>query len=638
MVAQGGIDKPLKLLRSICRTGEISMLAAKVKYGKLLIKLGIVLVLLTVTIPAIFNAPAMAHVQYIQVQPDHGPVGTRVHVYGSSFTPSVLSDNASANVTAFAKIYFPEKLALVRTTNVDVWGNFETYFDVGQCPAGVYSIWAYDVSASSPVWVSAKFRVEPRVELSGSSGYVGDNITAGGTGFSANSTATVYFDNLSVATAITSQNGTFTQAAITIPASVNGSHNIRAVDTTANQSTATFLTKQKVTVSPASAAMGEEVTINGSGFAANQLITVLLDYDTVATSPALVKTSPNGSFTGKFYVPTCAVNTYTLEASDGSNRAGSTFVVVAGGTMDRIVGYVGSNVTFNGAGFVPGRIAVIYYDTVKVAEATVDANGNLSASFKVPISSSGNHTVSINDGTNTMEKTFTVLLAATGQMNRVIGYVGSDVTFSGSGFIPDRIVTLYYSAVEVAETTVDASGAFTASFKVPASSSGNHTVLATDGTISANCTFAMESTAPPAPALLLPANGSEVEPEATRLVWEGVTDPSGVTYTLHIASSANFTSGNATTLVLEKSQLTAAEYTLTLTEKLEPTKKGASYYFRVRAVDKASNVGEWSAVREFYVGGSGAPTSPWFLYSVVVEGITFSGLFSYWLVKRRAWS
>ena len=143
------------------------------------------------------------------------------------------------------------------------------------------------------------------------------------------------------------------------------------------------------------------------------------------------------------------------------------------------------------------------------------------------------------------------------------------------------------------------------------------------------------STAPPTPAPLLPANASRVEPE-THFVWEGVTDPSGVTYALQIASDASFASSdNSTSLVLERSKLTATEYILTPEEKLESTKKGAPYYWRVRAIDNASNIGAWSTVQEFYyVGISESPMPPWILYSLIVEGVIFICFFGYWLVRR----
>ena len=687
------------------------MSRTKMKYNWLIVKLGIILVLATVAIPVIYTAPAMAYGQYIDIHPNHGPVGTEISVYGSLFTPSVLTDNLTPDITTSAKTYFHDKTTLVKTTIIDAWGHFETSFLVNEYPTGNHTVWVCDESASPPVWVSATFRVEPQIQLSRSSGYVGDNITASGTGFAATSTVTIYFDDSRVATATTDQNGSFANTAIIIPESDNSSHNVKAGDASSSNSTCEFITRQQVTVNPTSGPIGGEVTISGSGFAATSNITVTFGDDVVATTPGLVKTGGTGNFTGKFLIPTVTTNTYAVEASDGSNKADTTFLVVLGGRMDRITGHIASSVTFSGAGFTPNRIVTIYYDTTPVAEATTDANGDFSVSFRVPVSSSGNHTVSATDGTNTTESTFTVVLVAGVKLNRIIGYVGcnvtlsgtrfipdtivticydttpvaeatvdakgnfsvsfkvpaglegehtvsatdgtntvectftvlvpvgnlsrfighvgSDVTFSGRGFTPEGVVTICYDTTPVAEATVDVNGSFSASFKVPASHGGEHIISTTDGVNTANATFTMESIVPPTPVPLLPVNTSKAKPE-THFVWESVADPSGVTYTLQIASDASFTS-----LVLEKGKLTAAEYTLTPEEKLESTRKGVPYYWRVRAVDNASNISGWSTVQEFYIVISWSSMSPWLLYSVIAEGGIFTGLFGFWLVRKR---
>lgn len=518
------------------------------KYIKLSVKLGIILILATLAIPGILTAPAMADEQRINIEPDHGPVGTEVHVHGSSFTPSVMTDNQTPDTKTLAKVYFQEHDAtLVQTAFVDAEGNFETSFVVSQCAAGTHSILGHEWTTAQQVWVIATFTVEPKIELSKFFSYIGDNITVTGTGFAASSNITIHFDGSEVATTVTDQNGSFTRDAVTIPVSNNGSHEVKVVDASNNQSTTEFITKQQATISPTSGPIGEEVTISGTGFAATSNTTIFFDGSEVTSA----LTDDNGSFTGKFSVPSGTTDTCIVEASDGTNNMMCTFTVVdvPGGKMNRIIGYVGSDVTFTGIGFIPDRIAIIYYDAIQVAEATVNANGNLSASFKIPVSSGGEHTVSATDGTNKTE-----------------------------------------------------------------------------------CTFTMESTAPLAPVPLQPANASKVKPEA-RFAWEGVTDPSGVTYNLQIVFDDSFTTGNPASLVLEKSKLTTTEYILTLEEKLKPTRKGA-YHWRVRAIDNASNAGSWSTVQEFYVGNSSPLVSPWVLYCLIVEAGIFIFFIGYWLVKR----
>ena len=75
-----------------------------------------------------------------------------------------------------------------------------------------------------------------------------------------------------------------------------------------------------------------------------------------------------------------------------------------------------------------------------------------------------------------------------------------------------------------------------------------------------------------------------------------------VTYTLQIATSEDFTSAS---IVLKKAGLTSSEYTVTESEELESRSKEEPYYWRVKAVDGASNESAWSGERAFYVGSSG---------------------------------
>lgn len=115
-------------------------------------------------------------------------------------------------------------------------------------------------------------------------------------------------------------------------------------------------------------------------------------------------------------------------------------------------------------------------------------------------------------------------------------------------------------------------------------------------------TKSMDSTPPSPPALLQPEMGAKAKAEA-HFDWTEVTDPSGVTYTLQIANGEEvFNSEAAESYELEKTGLTLSEYTLAKSEKLQPVSKKRPLYWRVKAVDGASNESEWSNVGSFYVG------------------------------------
>ncbi|GAI50993.1 unnamed protein product, partial [marine sediment metagenome] len=95
-------------------------------------------------------------------------------------------------------------------------------------------------------------------------------------------------------------------------------------------------------------------------------------------------------------------------------------------------------------------------------------------------------------------------------------------------------------------------------------------------TVSMN--FVMESISPAKPTLTTPANGIRlgfIGKQTPTFQWSAVTDPSGVSYKLQIASDPGFVS----LVVPEVSGLTEASYTLPQGQALPY----GDYYWRVKA-------------------------------------------------------
>jgi hypothetical protein len=65
---------------------------------------------------------------------------------------------------------------------------------------------------------------------------------------------------------------------------------------------------------------------------------------------------------------------------------------------------------------------------------------------------------------------------------------------------------------------------------------------------------------------------------------------------LQIARTADFQQP-----ILEKNGISTSQYTLSGEEALRPSRRFTHYYWRVRAVDSASNVGDWSEPVAFQV-------------------------------------
>ena len=87
--------------------------------------------------------------------------------------------------------------------------------------------------------------------------------------------------------------------------------------------------------------------------------------------------------------------------------------------------------------------------------------------------------------------------------------------------------------------------------------------------------------------------------------------------------------------MLNKEGLTTSEYTLTEAEKLESTKKEAPYYWRLRAVDAASNASDWIGAGTFYVGFIFPEIKGWLLYGLIGAGALLLFFLGFWVGRRR---
>ncbi|MFC2058568.1 hypothetical protein ACFLTS_02855 [Chloroflexota bacterium] len=110
--------------------------------------------------------------------------------------------------------------------------------------------------------------------------------------------------------------------------------------------------------------------------------------------------------------------------------------------------------------------------------------------------------------------------------------------------------------------------------------------------------FTIDVTSPSTPDLVSPADGVFTKNSTPALDWSNVSDPSGVTYNLQVATDAEFTS-----IVLDETGLVDSFFDI-----LVPLPND-TYYWRVEAVDGAGNEGAWSEVWTFTVDTI-APAAP----------------------------
>ena len=147
--------------------------------------------------------------------------------------------------------------------------------------------------------------------------------------------------------------------------------------------------------------------------------------------------------------------------------------------------------------------------------------------------------------------------------------------------------------------------------------------------------FTVEDVTPPsAPTLLTPLSGAVTDDKTPSFTWTDVTDISGVSYILEVATGEQPLTGDFTTTVFRKEGILVTQFTLAIALAT------GDYLWHVRAVDSQGNTGDFSAPVTFKVqeditrpgrprlisplnGSSGDDTTPLFTWTRVED---FSGV------------
>ena len=537
----------------------------------------------------------------------------------------------------------------VKTKRADNNGSFDTFFAIPELDAGIYTVLAEDEN-NDDISDDADFTISvpplnSDISVTLLSGNVGDTITVSGTEFAPDDTVTVYFDGVSIGTALTNGNGIFS-GSFNIPASAAGSHIIKAEDTDDHSDTATFTVEPEMNMTPLSGLMGDEIDVSGTGFGANTNINIL--YGNVVIPPvATITTGPEGSFTGSFIVPALPGGSTTLTVTDGTNSFPFTFTVGSSVSISPTSGKAGDGVGMAGFGFGAGKTISVLFNNAPVTllvPVTTGSDGTFSnVQFHVPASPGGASIITISDGTISKTVNFTVEPSSVGIGQTTTaakpGYVGMELNVSGDGYKADADVEVIYTSdpVVVGTGKVGANGSFSVDFTIPASEAGEHSITVNIGGVEVEeYTFFMESSAPSRPGLSVIYVGIEAEAPIS-FDWNEVTGDASlpVTYVLQI-----FTLTGTTEVEVIKKELADTEYTLTDAEvlKLVPLENNEYYYWHIQAVDSAGNVSSWSDTDAFTIASPGGGWPGWLTWLLVGFGAFFLFIFAIMLGRRIAYS
>ena len=479
---------------------------------------------------------------------------------------------------------------------------------------------------------------QPEITLSPTSGSVGTEVTVTGIDFESfkGTEVNVFFDNEEIdgSPLTIPESGTFTVSFDVPDDAEPGRAYVRVRTMLGGEARESFIVQEpEIELSVGEGTVGTMVTIDGHGFYAQGTVVLYYYKDGTRVSVGEVATTPTGEFTCAITVPDSIAGDHKIMGEDAlDNSAEVDFEVVPAITLSSSSGAMGDELTVSGTGFGNKSDVTIYFNNIVMAGDTANKYGSFEIAFNVPTMASGSYDIKAeDDADNTGKAEFTVVAGAS--LSQSTGDVGTPLIVSGVGFMAGAQVAITYDDLEVVTAVAGNNGAFSSAFNVPPSIGGNHTITVTDGTNTATCIFTMEAETPPTPALLLPEDSTKAGAKVS-FDWGDVTDPSGVTYTLQVATKDNFA---VSSVVLEKAGLTDSEYAVADEEELEPSTKEAPHYWRVKAVDSASNESEWSSVRSFYVGSSF--TLPNTVRNILIGvAIGAAVFFGFWLGRRTAYS
>ncbi|HSB56383.1 MAG TPA: PQQ-dependent sugar dehydrogenase [Nitrosopumilaceae archaeon] len=223
--------------------------------------------------------------------------------------------------------------------------------------------------------------------------------------------------------------------------------------------------------------------------------------------------------------PPTTTSTLTVRSQDmGGNTITGYWTVLQQGTTTIGTGFTPATFTLNNGvqySIGVGNYGNYYFDhwldtgsTIQPRSISISVNTELTAVYR---SSAATATISLNPTS---------------------GLSGTSVTVTGTNFLTNTAITIRYDGgiVQTTSSTItsNSNGGFSASFNVPASTSGGHTVSATDGTRTASSTFTVNN-----PALV-----------ASSTAISSGTNPSGlgqsVTFTATVTGSSGTPTGTVT--------------------------------------------------------------------------------------------
>ena len=329
-------------------------------------------------------------------------------------------------------------------------------------------------------------------------------IVVKGSGYGANESVKIYWNYTGPGTgtleitAAADGSGVFSTKFPT-PLAFTGAYTIAAIgQTSGSVATAPFTLLPQIYSSPQAGGPGGKLFVYGNAFASGELVNIYWNYTGPGTGTLLASVNADtvtGSFSVKGTIPTNSTaspgNVPIVGIGQSSGQSGSyTFILYQPTlTLGPLAGSAQTQVTVTGYGFQENEKVNVFWNNGTTPVITVNTNSNVygympPSTFVVPPGTlPGSYPVTAVGVTSniTVANTFTVPTPAS-SLSVTAGPVGTSTAVSAQGYAPGEPVNVIWNYAgpgtgkTVATVTAGGAGQVNASFNVPTTGSGLHTI------------------------------------------------------------------------------------------------------------------------------------------------------------------
>jgi hypothetical protein len=352
----------------------------------------------------------------VKISLDEGPVGTEVTLYGFGF-------DASQGI----QVKFNDTVVSSSTApTADSKGSWEFAYTIPDMPAGRYTFDIGPRSSPNVTTLFKSFTVTPAITIIDAnpddsiySGTVGQKIEINGTGFKSNEQGIeVTFDGEPVnmnSPVVADGDGSW-QAEIAVPPLQRGTYAVGSsgeLTRARDVPTVDFIVGAGILLEPASAKVGDTISVTGGGFAPEET-GVKIYFGSSLVSTTTITVGKGGTWESSFTLPLSTYGSHEVSASGDLTQPAVTNTLNVQAQITGLSpnhGAPGDSVSVTGNGFHANQELTVTIGGAAASEQpNSQSNGNVVISFHVPgVGTTGTLTLVIADaGGATASTDFTV--------------------------------------------------------------------------------------------------------------------------------------------------------------------------------------------------------------------------------------